>query len=293
MLSATNSKKGAHKKMRMYKEILWKLPPKLAHSIIYGYKKKHLMHWKNPVTYDEKIHWLMVYVLTPEYGKYADKYKVREYVTDCGFADMLIPLYGVWNCVEDIDFLKLPYPNIIKLNNGSGPGYYQIMHSGDGSEQKAVTEKLSAALQSNFVKKHCEYHYASIPPKILCEKLLDEPVTDYKFVCSYGKCNAILVCYNRDQGRDYYTPDWVHTEYTKKEYQSGIIMEKPKCLPQMMAAAEKLSKPFALARIDFYEVNGHAWFGEITLSPSYGCHAYLTVDGQLTLGSFIDLKAVL
>lgn len=249
------------------------------------------MHWSYPVTYDEKLHWLMVSVLTPAYGSYADKYAVRKYVAECGFSDMLIPLYGVWDRIEDVDFREIPYPNIMKLNNGSGPEYYQIMHTGDAIEQEAVKNKLSAAMHLNFAKKHCEYHYANIQPKILCEKLLDEPLSDYKLVCSRGKCYAILVCYNRNQGRDYYTPDWVHTEYTKKEYQSGIIMKKPKSLPQMLAAAEKLSKPFLSARIDFYEVGGHAWFGEITLSPSYGCHNNLTREGQLALGNCIDLKS--
>lgn len=278
--------------MRIIKEFLWKLPHKLAHSIIYFHKTKRCMNWKNPITYDEKLHWLMVHVLTSEYGRYADKFEVRKYVADRGFSDMLIPLYGVWESVEDIEFGKLPYPNIMKLNNGSGPSGYQIMHTGDVDEQEAVKKKLSAAMQINFAKKHCEYHYAGIKPKILCEKLLDEPVTDYKFVCSRGKCDAILVCYKRNQGRDYYTPEWVHTEYTKKEYQSGIILENPKCLSQMITAAEKLSEPFVSARIDFYEVDGHAWFGEVTLSPSYGYHANLTDEGQLALGGFIDLKTV-
>lgn len=277
--------------MRAINEILWKLPPQLAHSIIYYWKTKHLMNWNDPVTYDEKLHWLMAHVLTSEYGRYADKYRVRKYVADCGFADMLIPLYGVWDYVEEIDFQQIKYPNIMKLNNGSGPDYYQIMHTGNATEQQIVIQKLSNAMQIDFAKKHCEYHYADIPPKILCEKLLDEPVTDYKFVCSRGKCSAILVCYNRNQGRDYYTPNWIHTEYTKKEYQSGIIMKRPECLAQMLAAAEKISEPFQSARIDFYEVDGHAWFGEITLTPSYGYHANLTKEGQITLGSFIDLNA--
>ena len=55
--------------MRIIKEFLWKLPHKLAHSIIYFHKTKRCMNWKNPITYDEKLHWLMVHVLTSEYGR--------------------------------------------------------------------------------------------------------------------------------------------------------------------------------------------------------------------------------
>lgn len=276
-------------------ECLWRLPHKTAHSIIYRKQHGARMNWSNPVTYDEKIHWLMTYRLDKSYGKYADKYEVREYVKQCGCDDILIPLSGgVYNSADDIDFDALEYPCILKATHGSGMKCYEIVREGGLDEDKvsAIRKKLNAALKTRHEKRHCEYHYASIKARIICEKLLgsgDEQLTDYKVVCSKGEPKAVLVCQNRNKGRDYYTLDWEHTEFTKKECQSGRLVERPKGLDRMLEAAAALSKPFELARVDFYDIDGKVYFGEITLSPSSGGHNYLSDEGQQILGSYISL----
>lgn len=281
---------------KLLSECLWLLPRKTAHSIIYRKQHGRRMNWSNPVTYDEKIHWLMTYRLDKTYGKYADKYEVREYVKQCGYEDILIPLAGgVFNSADDIDFNALEYPCILKATHGSGSKCYEIIREGGLSidKESRIRKKLNAALKTRHEKKHCEYHYASIKARIICEQLLgsgDEPLTDYKVVCSRGEPKAVLVCQNRNEGRDYYTLDWEHTEFTKKKCQSGRIIAKPGGLDKMLEAAAVLSKPFELARVDFYDIDGKVYFGEITLSPSSGCHDNLSDEGQRTLGGYILLE---
>ena len=145
----------------------------------------------------------------------------------------------------------------------------------------------------NYAKHFCQYHYASIKPALICEKYLvtdgQERLNDYKVVCSYGKPIAILVCRDRNNGRDYYTPDWQYLEYTKHEYRSGLIEERPIVLHEMLDAASALSRPFPLARIDFYVVNNKLYFGEITLTPSEGIHKNLNEKAQIELGARISL----
>ena len=46
-----------------------------------------------------------------------DKYRVREYVIAMGFEDILTPLIGVWNSVEEIAFDMLPDKFVIKCNH--------------------------------------------------------------------------------------------------------------------------------------------------------------------------------
>ena len=127
---------------------------------------------------------------------------------------------------------------------------------------------------------NCQYQYADIKPCLIIESLLEREdgkrLTDYKVVCSYGSPYYILVCNDRDNGRDYYSLDWEYMEFTKAEYRSPCKEPKPGCLNQMLEYAAILSKPFPLARVDFYIVNGKIYFGEITLTPSAGCHRYLT-----------------
>jgi hypothetical protein len=49
----------------------------------------------------------------------ADKYAVRLYLENKGFAGILNELYGVYNGVDEIDFSKLPKRFVIKATHGS------------------------------------------------------------------------------------------------------------------------------------------------------------------------------
>jgi hypothetical protein len=109
-------------------------------------------------------------------------------------------------------------------------------------------------------------------------------------VCSYGKTLAILVCYDRDKGRDYYSTDWTHLDYTKEQFRSEKPIDKPEGLAEMLDAASRLSKPFPIARIDFYIADGKLYFGEITLTPSSGNHKNLSEYGQMELGKMIPVN---
>lgn len=270
------------------REGIYLLPRKTAHTLRFWRFHHRLPDFDNPRWYDEKIHWLMINVYDKSYGKYADKYLVRDYVKQCGLEELLIPLYGVYKKPEDIDYTKLPDEFILKATHGSGNGFYVICEDKEHFDKEAANRKLSKALKTKWERFACEYQYAGCRPAIICEKLLHDKktgrMTDYKVVCVNGKPTRILVCKNRDEGRDYYDLDWNYLEHVKPEYRSGRLEEKPKNLAEMLKAAEILAKPFPLARIDFYDVEGKLYFGEVTLTPCAGNHPYLNEDGQKEWG---------
>lgn len=269
------------------------LPHKWVHSSIYAKRHGETMNWKNPQLYDEKIHWLIVNKYNDEYARFADKYEVREYVKQCGLEKLLIPMYGIYNSSKEIDYGKLPDKFVLKATHGSGEEFYQICTDKASLDINAVNRKLDKSLKEKYCTYGCEYHYRKIRPRIICEELLEngcsERMDDYKVVCSCGKAEAILVCTNRDEGRDYYSTEWEYLDYVKKEYRSKVKIEKPELLDEMVKAAEILSQPFPLSRIDFYVVNNKLYFGEITLTPGAGCHANLNELGQQKLGEAIHL----
>jgi hypothetical protein len=265
-------------------KITWYLPHKMAHSIIYLRCKKKFLNWKNPKLYDEYIHYLLGTKYDYSYGRYVDKYVVRDYVKECGLEDLLIPLYGVYKNVDEIDFFKLPEKYILMANHSCGSNNYFICDGKTKVDETEVRKKFNEALKKKYSRNFCEYQYEKIEPVIMCEQLLEddrqERLDDYKVVCADGVPQKILVCTNRDKGRDYYSTDWKYLDHVKEEYRSGKLMPKPKCLEQMLNAAAILSKPFPLARIDFYIVNDRLYFGEITLSPCGGHHTNLNEKGQ-------------
>lgn len=277
--------------IQIKRNILFALPPQIAHSYIYWRRHGKCMNWKRPRLYDEKIHWLIVNYYDETYGKYADKFEVRSYVKECGLENILIPLLGVYSTVEEIDIDVFPKQFILKATHGSNKNFYEICNDKEYWEEKEGKQKLNRALHDNIGKIACEYHYCGITPRIICEELLQDSVnkrlTDYKVVCSYGHPKAILVCTNRDEGRDYYSTKWEYLEYVKEKYRAKKRIPKPNVLPEMLQAAAILSKQFPLARVDFYVVNNKLYFGEITLTPSAGNHEYLNDVGQKELGDSI------
>ena len=57
----------------------------------------------------------------------------------------------------------------------------------------------------------------------------------------------------------------------------------------MIQLAEKLSKGFPELRVDFYEVDGHPYFGEFTFFDSGGNGPFHPEIWDEILGSWIDL----
>ena len=79
----------------------------------------------NPKTFNEKIQWLKLYDDNPLKTTCADKYKVRDYVKDKIGEEYLIPLLGVYDNPDEIDFDSLPNQFVLKVNWGSGQNIIQ------------------------------------------------------------------------------------------------------------------------------------------------------------------------
>ena len=72
----------------------------------------------NPRTFNEKLQWLKLYNRKPEYTMMVDKYAVRKYIADTIGDKYLIPLLGVWDNPDDIDFgILLDASGRIKMSN--------------------------------------------------------------------------------------------------------------------------------------------------------------------------------
>ena len=67
---------------------------------------------ENPKAYTEKLQWLKLYDHRPEYTTMVDKYAAKEYVARKIGHQYVIPLLGVWDRVEDIDFDSLLFKEI-------------------------------------------------------------------------------------------------------------------------------------------------------------------------------------
>lgn len=275
------------------REILWLLPKKLSHKILYKKFTGKKLNLKNPQDFNQKIHYLMIY----EYGKQetqlADKYLVREYVTERGYSNILTKIYKIYKNVDEINLNELPEKFVLKTNNGSGKVYVCI--DKEKFNLNEIKKALKKNLKENFAKECLEYHYAKINPLIICEQYLGEDdgtlPKDYKIYCFNGKAECILVCSEREKKLklDYYDFNWNYLNYAKEEYKSKKEISKPKKLKEMLKIAEDLSRGHKYVRVDLYEINEKIYFGEMTFTPAAGLIKYNTEEALKYLGDLIKI----
>lgn len=251
---------------------------------------------KNPKTFNEKIQWLKLYYRDSKYTEYVDKYKVREYIQEELGEEYLIPLLGVYEKVEDIIWEDLPEQFVLKCTHGSHCNI--ICKDKSKLDIKKASKKLNKWMNKSWYWFGREWPYKNVERKIVCEDfMLDEQfddLPDYKFMCFNGEPKLILVCRNRTEessgNYDFYDIDWNITNISrpKKSFSSEPI-KKPKGFDTMLKIAKKLSEGLPFSRIDFYEVNGKVYFGEITFFPASGLSKFEPEEYDEILGEWIVL----
>ena len=226
------------------------------------------LSYLHPKNINEKLYWLNRYWQEPLKTQCADKYAVREYVEKKGLGSILVPLIGVWDNAEQIDFNSLPNQFVLKCNHGSG--YNIICVDKDNLNIEQTKNTLASWMQIDFSSLSHELHYKDIPRKIICEKLLANTAPiEYQAWCINGKPESFLVCRKRYEGG---YDSWSYSLDWKRLYDRVVEnvedLPKPTNLGQIIEYARILSNPFPFVRADFYDVNGKIYFAELTFTPA-------------------------
>ncbi len=169
-----------------------------------------------------------------------DKYKVRDYITECGFEDILVKLYGKYDSFEDINFKSLPSEFIIKANHVSGGNY--ICRYKSKLDKKKLSRKYKKLLERNYYLRSREWNYKNIEPCLIIEEVLnnndDLPLLDYKFMCFNGEPKLLFIdigvakndgSHSRNYYRNIYDMNFepVNMKETRESYNYEL---KPKLL---------------------------------------------------------------
>ena len=259
-----------------------------------GYK----LNLKNPQTFSEKLQWLKLNDRKPEYTQVVDKYAVREYIKNIIGEEYLIPLLGVWDSFDEIDFDKLPNQFVLKTNHDSGT--VVICKNKNTFDIEAAREKINKRINYNYYNLWREWPYKNVKPKIIAEKFISSPdtddLTDYKLMCFNGKVRCEFICTNRQSESGVnitvFDTDWNRLPFGRPNHpaDSNTIV-KPHLLQEMIHLSEKIAKDLecSFVRVDFYEVEGKLYFGEITFYPGAGLEEFDPIEWDYTLGTWIEL----
>lgn len=256
-----------------------------------------IIDFDNPKTFNEKIQWLKVYDNRIEYKKMVDKYEAKKYVASVIGEEYIVPLLGVWDSVDDIDFKELPQRFVLKCTHDSG-GVFLVKNKNelDVANLKNEMNKRLEIDYSRYVRELC---YEGIPKRIIAEEYLqsndDKTLIDYKLMCFDGKVKCLFVCTDRFDKEGlkvtFYDREWNKLPFSRK-YPTEDNIKRPVTLDKMIVLAEKLSKGIPFVRIDFFEVNEHPYFGEITFYPGSGWEQFQPEIWDSILGSWISLPEI-
>ena len=252
---------------------------------------------KNPKTYNEKIQWQKLYDNDKKRTIYSDKYLVRAFVKNTIGEKYLVSLLGVWNKFSEIDFDKLPQKFVLKANHGCGWNVVVIDKS--KIDYLDLYEKFDKWMNINFAYRvGLEMQYKDINPKIIAEEYLENfegDVYDYKVFCFNGKAKYIMFLSDRKKSLKmaFYDTKWNKLPLVYSYQQSERVVNKPKCLDELLFVAEKLAAGFPHVRVDFYIMNnGKIKFGEMTFTSASGFCKWNAEEYDLLLGSHFEIGEV-
>lgn len=271
------------------------LPDRIAIKLYFKYCVGYKLNLENPQTYNEKLQWLKLNDIHPEYGKMVDKIEAKKYVAERIGEEYIIPTLAVYNSVEEIDWDSLPMQFAMKTNHGCGG--MVICKDKNQLNIEEAKQILEEALKKDYSKYNHEYPYQFVKRRILVEQYMEDEtgeLRDFKFFCFDGKPYCLFVATDRGSKTeetkfDFYDMDWNLLPFTNGHPNSGKKMSVPQNFEKMKELASKLSKGIPHVRVDFYNINGKIYFGELTFFHWSGYVPFEPIEWDYKLGSMIKL----
>lgn len=250
---------------------------------------------ENPVTYTEKLQWLKLHDHRPVYTTMVDKYAVKGYVADRIGAEYVVPLLGVWDRAEDIDFGTLPDRFVLKTTHDSGG--IVVCRDKKKLNIPAARRRLAKFLKRNYYDHNREWPYKGVPHRIIAEAYMEDStcheLRDYKFFTFGGVPKVLYIAQGRGSGgetvADFFDMDFNHLTFTIDHDMAPVPPEKPGTFELMKELAAKLSEGTPQLRVDFYEVDGRVYFGEMTFFHCSGTAPFHPESWDRTFGDWVIL----
>lgn len=254
---------------------------------------------KDPKSFNEKIIWLGLNYKNPAIAIAADKGKAKEYIGSKVGYEYVIPLLGIYDDVNDIDFDKLPKQFVAKLNDGWGADNVLVIRDKNKINKDRVKAVLSSWLypwNNYYYQNMCIVDEKMEKPTIVIEEYVEQEgvsaLDDFKFYCCNGEPRFALVVTDRGtkrQSRSFVDMDWKVLPFSRKGKIASLNPKKPVNLEKMIELSKILSKGFPLVRVDFYEVDGQIYVGELTFTPGMFLQ-FKPKTWDFKLGDYLDLS---
>ena len=260
--------------------------------LIFGKK----LNIQTPQSYNEKLQWLKLYNRRAEYTQMVDKIEVKKYVASKIGWEYIIPTLKVYDSLDEVNFDELPNQFVIKCSHDSGG--VVVCKNKNLLDKRTTIRKLSKGLKQNFYYQTREYPYRDVKPRLIAEQYMEDEsgyeLKDYKIFCFNGKPKLSFVASDRQkEGEetkfDFYDLDWNYIPVINGHPRSKNGIAKPQNYEKMLELASILSEGIPHVRVDFYNINGKIYFGELTFFHWSGFVPFEPEEWDYTFGSYLTL----
>lgn len=251
---------------------------------------------KNPITFNEKLQWLKLNDRKYNYSIMVDKIEAKKFVQRKIGKEYIIPTIGIYDKFEDIDFEKLPDKFVVKCTHDSGG--LIICKDKNKLDIKAARKKINKCLKKNYYYHSREWPYKNIKPRIIIEKYMEDKnnksMRDYKFFCFNGVPKIMYLSEGLEDHKtasmSFYDMNFKVTKCKRKDYKLlNYKPEKPKNFEKMKQFSSILSNDIPHIRVDWYEIDGKLYFGELTFFTCSGFVPFENEEWNIKLGNMIEL----
>lgn len=267
---------------------------KAKYDVLMGKK----LRLKKPKDFNEKLQWLKLNDRNPQYTLMVDKYEVKKYIENKIGKKYIIDTLGVWKNFNDINFDSLPNQFVLKCTHDSGG--VVICTNKKKFDIDDAKKTINKSLNINYYYNSREWPYKNVKPRIIAEKyIVDEnenELKDYKFFCFNGKVKFFKVDFDRfiNHHANYYDIELNLLPFGEKDYLPDIEKKNiwPDNIKEMIDLAEKLAEDITFVRVDFYNVNGKIYFGELTFYPAAGFGMFEPDEWDEKIGDMLILPKI-
>lgn len=292
---------------KLFKKIVWFvlalaekriifIPDKIYIMIAYKYHLGKNINLKNPKSFNEKLNWLKLYDRKKIYSKMVDKSEAKEYVASMIGDEHIIPTIGIFEKFDDINFDKLPNEFVIKTTHDSG--CCEIVKNKNKININKLKKKMTKSLGRNYYYFAREWPYKYVKPRIIIEKCMKcksgESINDYKFFCFNGQAKFFKIDFDRTtyHRANYYDINGKLLDFGEAicppDYNRTVML--PHKLNEMIEYANTLSNGTKFLRVDFYEIDGIVYFGELTFFPAGGFGKFVPDKYDMLLGNYLIIE---
>lgn len=262
--------------------------PRLLKAL-YKLHTGEVLNLDDPRSFNEKIQWLKLYDSTPMKTRLSDKYLVRDWVAEKIGEEYLIPLLGVWDSFDEIDFDTLPDQFALKCNHGSGMN--EVVKDKASMNKAALKQKFDKWMATDYSIWGLELQYRDIPRKIIAEQYINI-ISEYQYYCFNGKplfISCIIEPHGKNE-KETVSLDFQSLDFVTSAPAATKSFSPPPFLQLMNIKAQTLCYNFPFVRVDFISTESCFLFNEMTFTPANGEIKWEPKYYDTLIGQYLQLQ---